>query len=428
MIVSPMPGTTRDPVDSIFTWHRKKVRIVDTAGIRKAGRVARGGAVEIAERAAGAARRSREADVVVLVDRRAGRRHRPGRGDRRRGRRRRPRRRHRAQQVGPGRGPQPGRRARRSTTRCAAGCSSSTTRRSCTSRRATGERTPKLLEVIDRVATERRRRVPTPELNRFIAPITAAHPPVADGPARGARAVRRADRRRAADLRALHERRGRRCTSPTCAISPTGCARNTASKARRSGCTCAAAPRARKGIGRSTGPDPPCYTPIFRRSGAGRAERADTTCMVAPKLERLKAADVCQIAQVQPYVLRTLGGGVPGPWPGDGRRAADLRSRRCRARAADSRARLRRRAHAGRRPAPARGVGADDVDRVDGGRTSSLVDAQTRTRLQNVRQGLQGVLDAAGTAARAPRRSNWWRRRCPTRPAGAPKSARQAKR
>jgi DNA-binding transcriptional MerR regulator len=27
--------------------------------------------------------------------------------------------------------------------------------------------------------------------------------------------------------------------------------------------------------------------------------------MVAPKLERLKAADVCQIAQVQPYVLRT---------------------------------------------------------------------------------------------------------------------------
>jgi DNA-binding transcriptional MerR regulator len=27
--------------------------------------------------------------------------------------------------------------------------------------------------------------------------------------------------------------------------------------------------------------------------------------MAAPKLERLKAADVCQIAQVQPYVLRT---------------------------------------------------------------------------------------------------------------------------
>ena len=48
MIVSSTPGTTRDPVDSLFTWHRKKVRIVDTAGIRKAGRVARGGAVESA--------------------------------------------------------------------------------------------------------------------------------------------------------------------------------------------------------------------------------------------------------------------------------------------------------------------------------------------------------------------------------------------
>ena len=35
------------------------------------------------------------------------------------------------------------------------------------------------------------------------------------------------------------------------------------------------------------------------------ARRADATCMVAPKLERLKAADVCQIAQVQPYVLRS---------------------------------------------------------------------------------------------------------------------------
>ena len=46
MIVSDVPGTTRDPVDSVLAWHRKKVRIVDTAGIRKAGRVARGGAVE----------------------------------------------------------------------------------------------------------------------------------------------------------------------------------------------------------------------------------------------------------------------------------------------------------------------------------------------------------------------------------------------
>ncbi|MFY7947737.1 MAG: GTPase, partial [Gemmatimonas sp.] len=38
MIVSPVPGTTRDPVDSVFAWHKKQVRIVDTAGMRKAGR------------------------------------------------------------------------------------------------------------------------------------------------------------------------------------------------------------------------------------------------------------------------------------------------------------------------------------------------------------------------------------------------------
>jgi GTP-binding protein len=41
----------------------------------------------------------------------------------------------------------------------------------------TGERTPRLVEVVDRVAAARRRRVPTPELNRFLARVTAAHPP-----------------------------------------------------------------------------------------------------------------------------------------------------------------------------------------------------------------------------------------------------------
>jgi GTP-binding protein len=45
----------------------------------------------------------------------------------------------------------------------------------------TGERTPKLLETIDKVASARRLRVPTPELNRYIAAITAEHPPVSPG-------------------------------------------------------------------------------------------------------------------------------------------------------------------------------------------------------------------------------------------------------
>ena len=46
---------------------------------------------------------------------------------------------------------------------------------------ATGERTPKLLEVVDKVATAARTRVPTGELNRFIEKITSASPPVTSG-------------------------------------------------------------------------------------------------------------------------------------------------------------------------------------------------------------------------------------------------------
>jgi GTP-binding protein len=42
----------------------------------------------------------------------------------------------------------------------------------------TGERTPKVLETIDKVAASRRMRVPTPALNKFVESITAANPPV----------------------------------------------------------------------------------------------------------------------------------------------------------------------------------------------------------------------------------------------------------
>jgi GTP-binding protein len=45
----------------------------------------------------------------------------------------------------------------------------------------TGERTPRLLETIERVAAARTTRVPTAELNRFVEAITAAHPPVSPG-------------------------------------------------------------------------------------------------------------------------------------------------------------------------------------------------------------------------------------------------------
>src|SRR5262249_47645736 len=66
MIVSDMPGTTRDAVDSVLTWHRRTFRIVDTAGIRRPGRVARGGQVESVSVLL--SRRAIEgADIVVLV-------------------------------------------------------------------------------------------------------------------------------------------------------------------------------------------------------------------------------------------------------------------------------------------------------------------------------------------------------------------------
>ena len=66
MIVSEMPGTTRDSVDAVLKWHRRQFRIVDTAGIRRAGRVHAGGTVE--QVSVLLARRAIErADVVVLV-------------------------------------------------------------------------------------------------------------------------------------------------------------------------------------------------------------------------------------------------------------------------------------------------------------------------------------------------------------------------
>ncbi len=41
MIVSPVPGTTRDAVDSICKYYTKKYTIIDTAGIRKKGKMAK---------------------------------------------------------------------------------------------------------------------------------------------------------------------------------------------------------------------------------------------------------------------------------------------------------------------------------------------------------------------------------------------------
>ncbi len=179
MIVSETPGTTRDAVDSILKWHKRTFRIVDTAGIRRPGKVAGGGQVEMVSVLL--ARRAIErADVVALIidatagitDQDAaiaGAAHEAGRGvivvankwD--------------LMKDG----------------------SPDTAKRFDEDLRyrlkfldyapilhisaLTGERTPKLLEAIEKVAQSRRTRVPTGELNRFIGQITTAQAPVSPG-------------------------------------------------------------------------------------------------------------------------------------------------------------------------------------------------------------------------------------------------------
>ena len=65
-IVSDIPGTTRDAIDTMLEWEGREVRLVDTAGLRRRGKVASGPAAErySAIRALKALGR---ADVCVLV-------------------------------------------------------------------------------------------------------------------------------------------------------------------------------------------------------------------------------------------------------------------------------------------------------------------------------------------------------------------------
>ena len=179
VLVSEMPGTTRDAIDVPLTWHRRSFRIVDTAGMRRAGRIARGGKVEIVSVAL-AKESIAAADVVALViDAKEGATDQDaaigGEADR------------------AGRGivilvnkwdlvktSEPG----------FAKAFDEELRRHMKFldyapilhiSALTGERTPKVLETIDKVAASRRKRVPTPALNKFVEAITAAHPPVSPG-------------------------------------------------------------------------------------------------------------------------------------------------------------------------------------------------------------------------------------------------------
>jgi GTP-binding protein len=175
VMVSEMPGTTRDTIDVVMHWKKRRLRILDTAGMRRPGRVAAGGQVE-AVSVVQAKRAMEGADVVILVvDATEG--------------------------VGDREGAIAGEAER-------AGCGIVIAVNKWDLVRAqgqdwvkafddglrfqlkfleyapivhvsalTGERTPRLLEVVDRVAAARQHRVATSDLNRFLEAVTATHPP-----------------------------------------------------------------------------------------------------------------------------------------------------------------------------------------------------------------------------------------------------------
>jgi GTP-binding protein len=178
-IVSELPGTTRDTVDAVLKWHKRTFRIVDTAGIRRPGRVARSGQLE-AVSVIVARRAIERADVAILVvdsvegatDQDAaiaGEADKAGAGiiiaankwD-----------------LMKGRGTSFSKEFDEKLRRQLKFLDYSPVLHISA---ATGERTAKVLETVDKVAEARTRRIPTSELNRFVSAVTAVHPPASPG-------------------------------------------------------------------------------------------------------------------------------------------------------------------------------------------------------------------------------------------------------
>ena len=179
VLVSEMPGTTRDAIDTVLRWHQRRFRIVDTAGMRRPGRVRTGGAVELVS-VAGAKRAIFEADVVALViDASEGAKdHDAAIGGE-------------ADRAGRGvvilankwdlvkdRGPDFSKIFDDETRRHMRFLDYAPILHISA---LTGERAPKVLETIDKIADSRRKRVPTPALNKFVEAVTAANPPISPG-------------------------------------------------------------------------------------------------------------------------------------------------------------------------------------------------------------------------------------------------------
>ena len=174
-IVSDLPGTTRDAIDTLLQWHKRTFRIVDTAGIRRPGKVASAHTVEMVS-VLTAKRAMERADVAVLVI-----------------------------DASQGATDQDAAIAGEAE-RLGCGMIIAANKWDLTKGEGdryykafdeeqrfrmkfldyapllhisalTGERAPKLLETVDRVAMARRKRVTTGELNRFVERISRDHPP-----------------------------------------------------------------------------------------------------------------------------------------------------------------------------------------------------------------------------------------------------------
>ena len=72
VLVSPTPGTTRDAVDDVMRWHRRRFRLVDTAGMRRPGRAAGGGRIEAVSVVRARHAMERTDVAVIVVDAAAG--------------------------------------------------------------------------------------------------------------------------------------------------------------------------------------------------------------------------------------------------------------------------------------------------------------------------------------------------------------------
>jgi GTP-binding protein len=184
VMVNDAPGTTRDAVDVLLRWRKRTLRIVDTAGMRRPGKVADSGLVEMVSVTL-AKRAMARADVAVLVVDAV-----EGVSDR--------------EAAIAGEAEEAG-----------CGVIIAVNKWDLVRGRGqdwveayddkirfqikflefapiihlsalTGEHTPKLLELIDKVDEARKKRVPTSQLNQFLERITSAHPP----PSPGKRAVR----------------------------------------------------------------------------------------------------------------------------------------------------------------------------------------------------------------------------------------------